>query len=93
MCAPSLQSCPILCDPVVCRPKAPRSMEILQARILESIPMPGDLSGPGIELASPALQADSSPTELPGKPSLCSYIHAKHTSVKKRDTKLTVSNR
>ena len=28
----------------------------------------GDLSDPGIELGSPALQADSLPAELPGKP-------------------------
>ena len=59
-------------------------MGILQARILESIAMPGDLTGPGIELASPALQADSSPTELPGKPSLCSYIHANPVSNRER---------
>ena len=29
---------------------------------------PGDLPDPGIEHWSPALQADSLPTELPGKP-------------------------
>ena len=34
----------------------------------ESIPIPGDLLNPGIELGSPALQADSLPTELSGKP-------------------------
>ena len=36
-------------------------------------PSPGDLPNPGIELRSPALQADSLPSELPGKPhlSLC----------------------
>ena len=38
---------------------------ILQARILEwvAFPSPGDLSDPGIELGSPALQADSLPLE------------------------------
>ena len=37
---------------------------ILQASILEwvAIPSPGDLPDPGIELRSPALQADSLPT-------------------------------
>ena len=30
----------------------------------------GDLSNPGIELESPALQADSLPAELPGKPNI-----------------------
>ena len=33
-------------------------------------PFPGDLPNPGIEHWSPALQADSLLTELPGKPSL-----------------------
>ena len=42
---------------------------ILQARILGglSCPPPGDLPNPGIELRSPALQADSLPFEPPGK--------------------------
>ena len=33
------------------------------------MPFSGYLSNPGIELGSPALQADSLPTEPPGKPS------------------------
>ena len=38
-------------------------------QILEyPIPSPGYLSEPGIEPGSPALQADSLPAELPGKP-------------------------
>ena len=39
---------------------------ILQARILEwvAFPSPEDLPDPGIEPGSPALQADSLPTEL-----------------------------
>ena len=43
---------------------------ILQARTLEwvAFPYPGDLLNPGIELASPELQVDSSPSEPPGKP-------------------------
>ena len=41
---------------------------ILQTRRLSCSP-PGDLT-PGTEPASPALQADSLPTEPPGKPSL-----------------------
>ena len=32
------------------------------------IPSPADLSNPGVKLGSPALQADSLPTELSGKP-------------------------
>ena len=31
-------------------------------------PSPGDLPDPGIEPRSPALQADTLPSELPGKP-------------------------
>ena len=31
-------------------------------------PLPGDLPDPGIKPGSPALQADSCPTELQGKP-------------------------
>ena len=43
---------------------------ILQARILEWVDFPfsGDLPNSGIEMGSPALQADSLPTELSGKP-------------------------
>ena len=40
---------------------------ILQARILP-FPSPGDLPNPGTEPGSAALQADSLPTELQGKP-------------------------
>ena len=32
-------------------------------------PSPGNLPDPGIKLSSPALQADSLPSELPEKPS------------------------
>ena len=58
------QSCLTLCDPMDC------IHGILQARILEwvAFPFPGDLPNPGIELGSPALQVDSLPTELWGKP-------------------------
>ena len=50
--------------------QAPLSMGILQARILEwvAFPSPGDLPNPGIEPTSPTLQADSLPSEPPGKP-------------------------
>ena len=34
----------------------------------QPIPSPGDLSDPGIEPGSHALQVDFSPAELPGKP-------------------------
>ena len=59
------QLCPTLCDPMDCTVHG-----ILQARTLECVAFPsaGDLPNPGIELGSPALQADSLPTELSGKP-------------------------
>ena len=40
---------------------------ILQARILEYVAIPGDHPDLGIEPKSPALQADSLPSEPPGK--------------------------
>ena len=39
-----------------------------------SFPSPGDLPNPGIELRSPALQADSLPSESPGKPCSQGYL-------------------
>ena len=49
--------------------QAPLSMGMLQARILEwaAFCFPGDLPDPGIKPGSPALQADSLPSEPPGK--------------------------
>ena len=44
--------------------KSPRRLEWV------AIPSPADLPKPGIELGSPALQADSLPAEPPGKPIL-----------------------
>ena len=39
-------------------------------------PSPGDLPDPGIEPGSPALQADSSPPEPPGKPNFYLFTYA-----------------
>ena len=54
-----------------CNPPGSSVHGILQARILLEwvayCPL-GDLSDPRIEAGSPALQADSLPTEPPGKP-------------------------
>ena len=49
---------------------------ILQARILQWVacPSPGDLPNPGIKPGSPALQADSLPSEPQGKPTLIDSI-------------------
>ena len=57
--------------PMDCSPPGSYLHGILQARIpewLQPFPSPGDLPKSGMELGSPALQADSSPSEPPGKP-------------------------
>ena len=56
--------------------QAPLSMGILQARIMEWVacPPPRHLSNPGMEPRSPALQADSLPSEPPGKPTFMGYL-------------------
>ena len=62
---------PALCDPINCSP--PRLLCPLEFPRQEywsglPCPPPGDLSNPGMEPRSPALQ-DSLPSEAPGKPS------------------------
>ena len=67
------QLCPTLCEPMDFTDHG-----ILQARVLEwVIPSSVDLPDPGIKPGSPALQADSLPTELLGKPCL----HLGHTQI------------
>ena len=55
-------------DPMDCSPLVSSVHGLLQARILEWVPLPspGDLSNPGIKPRPPALQADSLPSESPG---------------------------
>ena len=62
--------CPALCNPMDCSPPGSFVHGIFQARILEwvAFPSPGDLPDPGIKLRSPALQADSLPSESWEKP-------------------------
>ena len=50
--------------------QAPRSMGFSREEYWSGLPFPspGDLPDPGIEPRSPALQADSLPSEPPGKP-------------------------
>ena len=58
-----------LCDPLDCSPPGSSVRGIFQARVLEWVARtsPGDLANPGIEPRSPTLQADSLPSEPPGK--------------------------
>ena len=64
------QSCLTLCDPMDCvAHEPPLSMEFSRQESWRGLPLPspGDLPNSGIKLGSPALQADSLPSEQPGK--------------------------
>ena len=72
MCVIGTQSCLTLCDPM------DHSVHrIFKVRILErvAIPSPGDLPKLRIKPGSPAWQADSLPSEPPGKPH--NYVNSK----------------
>ena len=62
-------SCLILCDPMDIAYQPPSSMEFSRQEYWSGLPFPspGDLPNPGIEPTSAALQADTLPSELPGK--------------------------
>ena len=62
------KSCPTLCDPMNCSP--PGSSVHGDSPGKNTCPPPGDLPNPGTEPRSPELQADSLPSEPPGKPEL-----------------------
>ena len=64
------QSSPTLRDPMDCSVAGSSVHGVLQARVLEWLPFPspGALPDPGIEPRFPTLQADTLPSELPGKP-------------------------
>ena len=65
----SLKSCPTLCDHMGCSPPGSSMHGILQQEYWSGLPFPSprDLPEPRIEPRSPALQADSLPSESPGK--------------------------
>ena len=62
------QSCLILVTPWTVACQVPLSMRFSKQEYWHGLPFPSpeDLPNPGIEPGSPALQADSSPTELQG---------------------------
>ena len=62
------QSCPTLCDPMDCSPPGSSVHGDSPGRNAGVGCHPGDLSNPGIKPRSPELQADSLPSEPPGKP-------------------------
>ena len=61
------ESRPTLCDPMIVARQAPLSMEFSRQKYWSGLPCPppGDLTDPGVEPSSPALQAGSLPTEQP----------------------------
>ena len=69
VCVLVAQLCLTLCDPMDCS-QAPLSMEFSKQEYWSGLPFlsPGDLPNPGIEPGSPALQAESLPSEPLGKP-------------------------
>ena len=71
------QSCLILCDAWTGASQAPLSMEFSRQEYCSGLPCPspGDLPDPGIKPRSPALQADSLPSEPPGKPQNICYMN------------------
>ena len=61
----------------ICSPPGSSVRQIFQARYWSGLPFlsPGDLLDPRIGPESPALQADSLPTELEGKTSCTYYLN------------------
>ena len=62
------QLCLTLCHPMDCSPPDSSVLGFSRQEYWSGLPFlsPGDLSNPGMELRSPALQADSLLSELPG---------------------------
>ena len=74
MCAKSLQLCPTLSRPWRLWPaRLPCPWEFSRQEYWSGLlrPPPRDLPNPGIEPRSPTSQANSLPSEPPGKPMLC----------------------
>ena len=66
----SLSHVPLFATPWTVARQAPLSLEFSRQEYWSEQPFhsPGDIPKPGIELGSPALQADSLPSEPQGKP-------------------------
>ena len=66
------QLCLTLCDPMDYSPPGSSVHRFSRQEYWSGLPFPspGDLPDPGIKPESPALQADSLPSEPPGKPKL-----------------------
>ena len=73
------QSCLTLCDLVAIAHQVPLSVVFSKQEYWSGLPFPspGDLSDPGIEPVSPALQVNSLPLEPSGKPLLSLRVKLK----------------
>ena len=73
------QSCPTLCNPMNCSLPASPSMGFSRQGYWSGLPFPspGDLPNPGIEPGSPALQADTLPSEPQIIPFLLFWVKKK----------------
>ena len=67
------QSCLTLGNPIDCSPPGSSVHGILQNTGMSSL-LPGDLPNLGIKPGSPALKANSLPSEPPGKPSMRIFV-------------------
>ena len=74
--------CPTLVTPWIVVCQAPLSMGFPRQEYWSGLPFPspGDLANPGIVPRSSALQADSLPTELPGKQRVFIYLFIFYSS-------------
>ena len=85
--------CPTPGDPMDCSPPGSLSMEFSRQEYRSGLlfPSPGDLPDPGIKPGSPALQADSLPSELKGiykTPQLTAYLMVKYWKLSKVRNKM-----
>ena len=73
---------PTLATPWIIACQAPLSMEFFRQEYWSGLPLPspGHLPGPGIKPKSPTLQADSLPSEPPGKPTIKRHFKYKDRS-------------
>ena len=92
ICVLVAQSCPTLCDPMDCSPPGSSVHRIFQTRILEWVAISSSRgSSQSRDWESAALQADSLPSEPPGK-LIIQMLHKTQVgqkSGKKRKIKLT----
>ena len=85
--------CPAVCDPMDCSPPSSSFHGILQARVLQWVAIPSSRrsSDPRTEPRSPALQADSLPSEPARPPSAGLAPHCRADSCLQGSVRVTCS--